>query len=751
MTSPEIALFATRLVVVSAALLLGPGVLLLVILRVKVEWPERITLAFAASYCWLLLLSMLVPLFGWTADSAALLTVLLLFSLGVAAVRRGGRTRLAPPDAAGALLIAVTLLAAPAAWMIESPFTGEEALDFASISRFADGGPISFDNTSLLPNARPVYLFQPYQLAVGIVARWSGVEPLVAFVKFRAIIVPLALIFLFSLVRRLLPNRSDAMAVFAVMLLFIALDFDTWELNSLFPLIRRGGVGAGLCVPVLLLLCIVATRRSEPREDTRVRRIALMTAPAMLAASLATHPLEVFPVLCFVAGMTAVIIAGVDRHGDRRQALILAALLATSAVTYLAVQSRFVPYVAEYEEAEKQSRREELADFADNPIAGIIGRPAPGEDMLTRTVPTTSAVVFGTVALPLAALIAPGAAAIIAAGIMPLALVYATPAGYLVLTLLTSVETVRDINSYFSLLSLIALALALTAAAHMILRIAASPHGTATHLIQRAVAISIVAWIMVALGQAAARALAGTSAMEPRILLAAGTLAAVVTLIVSRRDAAPRLRRSPFPTGVAVVTACLAVPFAQPDAGIGGTFTTRQPVDVMTRLQIASAAPSVLAWDDYYERLRETIAPPLPVPRAVVDELRRRIPPRQIVLAHPRYSCALVVLLDAYCINPASIYGHYFQPAVGYYRTYVADRGSDSPQHPFFNSAATISDAERTVIRDMGVAYVLTDPQYGGLISAKLVRAVEGAHLEMSRDGYQLYRVTATSASTAGR
>ena len=103
-------------------------------------------------------------------------------------------------------------------------------------------------------------------------------------------------------------------------------------------------------------------------------------------------------------------------------------------------------------------------------------------------------------------------------------------------------------------------------------------------------------------------------------------------------------------------------------------------------------APSVLEWNPYYEQLRTTIAPALPVPRPVIDELRRRIPPRQVVLADPRYSCGLVVLVNAYCINPASIYGHYFQPAAAYFRGYVSDRGSESPLHPFFNLSPTLSD-----------------------------------------------------------
>jgi hypothetical protein len=319
------------------------------------------------------------------------------------------------------------------------------------------------------------------------------------------------------------------------------------------------------------------------------------------------------------------------------------------------------------------------------------------------------------------------------------------------LTLLTSVETVRDVNAYFSLLGLIALALALTAAAHLILNAAAPRHGGLAHLVKRSLAMSIAAAIVLVIGRAAARALAAAAAMEPRLVLAAGILAAVAALIVGGRARGPRLRRSPFPTGVAVVTTCLAIPFAQPEAGIGGAFTTRRPVDVITRFQIARTAPSVLEWDGYYERLRQTIAPPLPVPRAVVDEMRRRMPARQILLADPRYSCALVVLINAYCINPASIYGHYFQPAVAYYRGYVAERASDSPVHPFFNSTTALSVAERALIGDYGVDYLLTDPQFGGLIEDKLARAGQRAQLEMTLDGYRLYRITSSAARTPGQ
>jgi hypothetical protein len=751
MTPLEIALLAGRLLGVSAALLLAPGLLLLTLLRVEAEWPERVAIAFALSYCWIFALSIALPVFGWNADAAALLTVLLLAALAGAVVRRRGRRRAAPSSSGcDLLLVSVVVASAAAAWVIESPFTGEEVLDLASISRFADGGAISFANTSLLPDARAVYLFQPYQLALGVIARWSGADPLVAFIKFRVFVVPLALIVLFSLVRRLAPARSDATAVFGVILLFVALDFQTWEMNSLFPLVRRGAAGAGLCVPVMLVLCLAATRQTEGSAGRRLQRVALATAPVMLVASLATHPLEMFTVLCFVTGMWVVVLARLDRDGDRRQALALMFLLVAAAGTYVAIQSRMVPYVAEYERDEKQERRVELARLARDPIAAV-GQPSPGADLLTRTIPATSAPVFGLAALPIAALIAPAAAAMLAVGMVPLALMYATNAGFIVLTLSTSVETVRDVNAYFALLGLIALALALTAAAHIVLNAAGSPHGGLPRVVKRAFAVSAVAWLILVIGRSAARELGASAATGPGGVLATGAIAAVAAIVISWRARAPLLRRSPFPAGVAVLTACLAVPFALPEIGIGGVFAARQPVDVITRFQAARMAPSVLEWDRYYEQLRQTIAPALPVPRTVVDELRRRIPPRQVVLADPRYSCGLVVLIDAYCINPASIYGHYFQPAVGYFRGYVADRASESPHHPFFNATTSISDAERSLIQDYGVTYVLTDPLYGDLIGAKLAQVAEGARLEMALDGYQLYRVTASAARTPGR
>ena len=51
-----------------AYFLLVAGLALLASRRMRLEWPERLVFAFSISYAWIFVLSVLVPLFGWTAE-----------------------------------------------------------------------------------------------------------------------------------------------------------------------------------------------------------------------------------------------------------------------------------------------------------------------------------------------------------------------------------------------------------------------------------------------------------------------------------------------------------------------------------------------------------------------------------------------------------------------------------------------------------------------------------------------------------
>jgi hypothetical protein len=747
-------LLAARLLAIAGAVLVLPGLLLLRALGVAIEWPERLALAFSLSYSWVFILSVVVPLFGWTSDHAAVLTVILAIALAATAIRGPKALQSAPVSLRERLAgVAVAILLAGCAiagWIIEAPFTGEEGFELASVSRFADGGVITFDNTSFIADARAVYLFQPYQLALGLIARWSGIAPLVALIKFRAFLAPLALVLVYSLLRRLSPSRAEAGAAFAVVLLFVGLDMTTWEWNSLFPFVRRGGVSAGICVPAVLGLCLAATRRAQDRNGLLRRRIALIASPLMLTASLSTHPLEMFPVLCFTAGLAVAIFAGLDPAGSRRHAASLLLLLAASAGGYIAIHSRAVPYVADHERQDKASLRIDLGELAADPVQAVVG-PSEGRSLLLRTFPSTTAVVFGIPSLALVALRTPATAVMLAFGMVPLALVYAMPAGLIVLKLLTSVETVMDVNAYFGLLGLIAIALGTTALTQVVLAGAGWRRAGFRAVLLTAAAGSIFLWVSVLGVQTGVQWLGSHADRQPESLLLIGGAVTIAIVIVAALRPRAVVPPSPFPMSGAVLAACLALPLAAPNRPFGGVFAERMSMTIIDRFRSAGAYPSVLDWPRYYDDLPRTYAAVLTVPRAVVDELRQRLPPRQVLLAHPRYSCDLVVLLDAYCFNPAAIHGHFFEPASGYLRDYVRDKDGPAPQHPFFDETSSLTDAERRLLRQYHVSYVLADPEHADRIAAKLDAAGTGAMLVFERDGYRLFRLSPFEARTPDR
>jgi hypothetical protein len=52
----------------------------------------------------------------------------------------------------------------------------------------------------------------------------------------------------------------------------------TSQWDGWFPFVRRGGAGAGICVPALISLCLTATRHAEGVDARLARRVALGTA-----------------------------------------------------------------------------------------------------------------------------------------------------------------------------------------------------------------------------------------------------------------------------------------------------------------------------------------------------------------------------------------------------------------------------------------------------------------------------------------
>jgi len=740
----EVLLFF-RIVAAATFVFLGPGLLLVARLGLAAEWPERLLLAFAISYSWVGALSVLLPLTHLTIVHAGVITLILCGGLLIPGGAISPRT-LWPAArhvfTTHARAIALALILAVLGWMIEPPVSGEEALDLASASRFADGGPITLDNASLMPDTRSVYLFQPYQLAIGSVARLSATEPLVAFVKLRAFLVPLCVLLLYALSRRLVRAPSEAPAVLAGILVFVAVDISTWEFNSLFPLVRRGGFSAGIDVPALMALFVLATRRSPP--DARVRRAAAAVMPPLLFASLTTHPLEMFPFLVFASAVTVSALLRLDREGSTSAAVTTMATLVLTAAAYVAMQSHGVPLVAGWEGPRKTALLRQLVAQIQTPAVFLTGpMNERAGALLGSKIPSTTAGVVGPMGLALAAGASPSAAVWLSLAIVPLAAAYTINGGYLALAWATSEATITDINAYFALLGACAVALASITVAKFIVRVAGAFDRTRTTIVASiAVAAVVFGLISTMLLRAIPRLLI-LAHTQPRLMVGVAgvsVIAAGTWAWVQRRRPVPLARTR----GVLLLAVLLVLPIAFAGKSFAdGTIAPQNRLTLPAALARARTMPSVIAWADYYENLARTIAPSLPVPRSVVDTLKQRLPPRQVLLADPHYSCGLVVLLDAYCVNPEAIYGYYFLSGERYLSDYTRQgaAGDERSWHPFFNDTWPSDPSEVTIIRDLHVDYLLADPPHAGLIDRKLSTLSPPAEVVERVEGFVLYRI----------
>jgi len=743
-TTIETAWLFLRILGAGSLVFLGPGLLAVGRLGLSVAWPERVVLAFAFSFAWVFALAVLLPLAHLTIAHAGLIT------LGLAVVLVAGRARLVSLKSVGAafqgfhsdhwIALALGISFAILGWVLEATITGEEALDLVSASRIADGGRLTLDNASLMPDTRYVYLFQPYPLAIAAISRMSGTDPLVTLVKLRTVLAPLCVALLYALSRRLTTVPSDAKAVLAAVLVFVYLDVPTWEFNSLLPLVRRGGFAAGIAVPALMSLCVLATRTAVDGGGVRLRRTAGAGAAALLLASLSTHPLEMFPLLLFAGAVAFSVVAGFDRAGSRKAALGLMAALAVVAVVFRLVQANGVPLVAEYESPRQAGHLRALVDLLSNPTAFFAGPMHPqGTELLARRIPSTTTGTIGVPALVLAVWASPFAAAWLALALVPLLAAFATPGGYLTVAFATSDATVTDINAYFALLGAMAVSLAALSVARYSLRMAGAVKrswATARATTAACLVLALAAWLLS--GQVSLWLLS-LAQSRPRLVAGLAVPVALAVLFVARTQA-HRLSTAPTPVrGTILLTMALVVPSAYLGRSFGGVFDSQARVALPTALARAWELPSVLDWGPYYERVRTTIAPPVPVPRAVVDALRERLPPRTVLLADPRYSCGLAVFLDAYCINPERIYGHFFLSARHYFDAYVQAEADSPAWHPWFNTTWPYREAEREVLRAAGVDAILAAPEHASLIGRKLQAMIVPSPGQPLPDGYMLY------------
>src|SRR5262249_918831 len=146
--------------------------------------------------------------------------------------------------------------------------------------------------------------------------------------------------------------------------------------------------------------------------------------------------------LFFVGGLVFAVVAGLDPAGARKPAIVLMLAFVAATGAYAWTLSRHVPDLAAYGTDEKRTLWRQVDALEPHPLSAIIDADGM-HDLLTRTMPDTTVNVLGIPSLALVALRAPATAAILALGIVPLALMYASGAGFLVLQLVSAPSVVK--------------------------------------------------------------------------------------------------------------------------------------------------------------------------------------------------------------------------------------------------------------------------------------------------------------------
>lgn len=633
-----------------------------------------------------------------------------------------------PRGSALAALVAFVIIVS-CGWMIEPRITGEETVELISIRKIAENPAITLDGIMPEPAAVPTYVITPYYMFVALVSKASGLSMFVAYLKLRALYAGLALLTVSALAARAFPRFGGVMgdAVLIGLVALFAADPDPWTWPaSLFPLVRRGGVGAGVVAPLMMLALLMHATHRSIRE-----RAQWIVGGLMLLALLTTHAMEIIYVGFF--GVALVISAVITRGSWVSFARLasFAAAAAAVAVVYRSIHSRLAAHVYAFDRASQEQAVIRLkAEFASG-WASLSGISEAGHYLISTSGAVVPYTVLGILIAPLLIRIDRGGGLLIwIAATVPL-IVYSSSKLFVLLQLATSSE-VLFVFGYFTLFGAIALLAVITVGVD---RLAGAP-GVRRVLDRHAAMPFAVAACAGVAGYVATFALKPITTVivtRPLSLVWIAILAGIAAAVLGRRDASLEPRRPPASGLIAAaVVAALAVGMR----GFPGQIVSlREPLP--QSLARAWHQPSVLDWQAFYPRLQEQSNPPIDLPAQVVTDLEDRLPPLQTLIADPAHSFSLPVVLNQHIVNP----GHVISTSLAYFERYAPLDDKGVRHHPIFNDSSVMTEDERRFLEDYAVQYVLVDPPYHDRVVAKLEGDTPQRFERIyERDGFVLYR-----------
>lgn len=722
---------ATRLAIAIAAVVFLPGAAVIHALGWFADTTrrERVCLNFAIGFGMMSVLHILaVSLHLSIAQSFAALTVA---TVGISyAARRGAAPAVNSPRIGLSPFAIVTLIVFVACgWLLEAKITGEETVELISIRKIADNPSLSLDGIMPEPHAVPTYVITPYYFFVAAVSKAAGVSLFVAYLKLRALYVAIAVLTAGALAGRLFPTGGEylADAVMAGILSFFVADPDPWTWPaSMFPLIRRGGVSAGVVAPTMMLALLVYA--ATPLRKARAEWIA---PGLLLLALLTTHAMEIIYLGFF--GVATVVSALCVRRGSIAFSRIVqfGIASATVAVIYRLAHSRLAAHVYAFDRASQEQVLVNLkAEFAQG-LSSLGGISEAGKYLWSASGSAVPFTLLGIVVAPLLMRIDPAGGVLLwAAAAIPL-VVYSSSKLFALLQLSTSSE-ILFVFAYFTLCGVLALiSLTYFAVARTLeLGFAARLRGIFGGVIACAIAALIGSLAALVL-----RPVASAIVSHPLILVwstVGGGLFAVATL--RNRQVDPR---STGGTVAALASAALILGLAIGFRGFPGYIegSLREPLpQTMTR---ALGAPSVLDWPSFYPILQAHARPQIDLPPEVVSDLTALLPPLQTMIADPAHSFSLPVMLNQHIVNP----GHVISTSLPYFERYARIGTDGARHHPVFNDDVALSEEELRFLDEYKVEYVLVNPPNRLRVCSKLDRDASRFERVYDRSGFTLYRI----------
>jgi hypothetical protein len=637
--------------------------------------------------------------------------------------------------ALAALAVLLTVVVAYAGWVIGAPIEGEEILDLGITRKFAELPSITLDGIAPKPATIATYILAPYQFAIALISKLSGLSIVVVYVKLRPFLFVSTLMALWCLSASLLRSHVLAWVTTTLVLLLLLIDPDPWMWPaSFFPHVRRGAFAAG----ILLTAMIYITQRLCAAW-TRPTAAMLSIPPLLFLCLLVTHGLEAFFALWFIGGMMLCALLSREGEFNLTRSMIVACSVTAAGAVYRVLQGALVPRISAYEAMWNAPRFADVVnDLLQHPVSSLLGGVPEGGKLVIATFGAISVwAVLPIAFLPVLILRFPQAGRILYCALAPSIVLMSTKAGADLLVVL-SATNVFYAMAYFAPLGLVATTLLLYDVVSII-----DP-----------LAMDWRPWVKAATGVGVGLVLLGATygllmliVAVPLLLTAFGAVGGAAAWILQLRMAhlAHSNPRGVMSPSMILLLLTISVPLFIGMKFFPGKIDGSDRQNLFAEFFEQRKAASVVDWTNYYPILQRTARPPIDLPLTILHGLARVVPAGSIVIYDPDHSFALPALIPVYTANP----GQLLASNMDYFRDYVVREGN-SLIHPLYNERPAITKKDACFLANTKLDYIITNPRYATLIAAKLAPLERYIRTIFDNDGYTVYAVSDQFKAAAG-